>query len=201
VPSASPHAYSLKSRYGKVSIFGWVLSEEKTKDIKALSFEKAYQCFSNLIDELDPDDSRYRRKDVLDQAVMALKQEVFLSQYAKDEVAKFIFSSPTAMLCTFYNENVYPFYKIDVSEKGEICEEVEDGNFTILLEAIRQQLTQGIGLLCPFWLLINPSLQRMGSRLIGHSCCGGRNRAFLEKVWSCTSKSSCKYWTRLGCLM
>jgi hypothetical protein len=72
----------------------------------------------------------------------------------------------------------------------EIAEDVEYGEFFIVLEAIRQQLTQGDDLLCPFWLW-SPG-----------SCCGGRNRAFLEKVWKHTKPdcSQCKRWERLGCL-
>jgi hypothetical protein len=72
---------------------------------------------------------------------------------------------------------------------GGVAKEVKLGEFILVLEAIMQQLITGIGLLCPYWAYTY------------YNCCSRENRAFLEKVWSCTKdKSSCKLWERMGCL-
>lgn len=86
---------------------------------------------------------------------------------------------------------MYPIYKVDITKGEEVFEEVEEGNLAILLESTLQQLTRGMGLLCPFWLWVKSP----------RVCCGGRNREFLEKVWRHTKPDdSCPFWMRLGCL-
>jgi hypothetical protein len=169
-------------------MFGWILSEKETNSIKTFSFIDAYNYFDSLMDDLDPGDAHYRRKDVLDHAEMLVNHEHVLFKYIKDDdVIKFILNSPTSILLSGYINCIDLFYKLDVTG----IEEVKDGNFIIFLEAIMQQLTRGRGLLCPFWL-----------KLPDNTCCGGRNREFLEKVWKCTKpdRSSCRFWKRLGCL-
>jgi hypothetical protein len=171
----------------------WIVPPEETELIKNLSIEQAYLYFSNFLDELDPDDSVYRRKDVRDNALTLVKQESILSQYIKDDVAKFVLGSPMTALVSAYSDkvNMYPIYKVDVTKEVEVFEEIEEGNFTILLESILQQLIHGMGLVCPFWFWLKSS----------HSCCGGSNRAFLEKVCEHTKPDkSCPFWMRLGCL-
>jgi hypothetical protein len=170
----------------------WNLSPQETSFIRKLPLALANHYFSTRLDESDPDGSYYRRKDMQDDAAMIAKQDSILSQYIKDELIKFVLGQPmTALFCMFsgYSPYIHPFYKVDKAKKGEIDRGVvEDGNFTILIEAIMQQLIQGIGLLCPFWLYPRPH------------CCSSRNRAFLEKVWKCTADFSCKRWKRMGCL-
>jgi hypothetical protein len=171
------------------ALCGWALSEEETASLKTASRQQAYQYFYTLLDELDPDDTEYRRKEVINSAAMVVTQQAALSQLVKDEIAQFILAPLGPTLFSSYSDYyIRGFHKTDVTEKGEVYEEIGHGNLTILLEAIRQQLTQGKGLLCPFWLYTAPH------------CCSDRNRALLENVWQCTSKSSCKLWQRMGCL-
>jgi hypothetical protein len=170
----------------------WKLSPQQTSYIKKLPLAGANHYFYRFLGEFDPDDSCYRRKEMQDHVAMIAKQDSILSQYIKDELIEFVLGQPmTALSCRFSgcSPYIHRFYKVNVT-KDEIKDEevVEDGNFTILIEAIMQQLTQGIGLLCPFWLYPRPH------------CCSSRNRAFLEKVWKCTADFSCKRWKRMGCL-
>src|SRR4051794_22672089 len=91
----------------------------ETSFIATLSFEQAYRHFSSLIDELDPDDSLYRRANVLDYAKTIVNKTRTLSEYIKDDVARFILESPWTTLFTKYDHYIHRFYKVDISEKGE----------------------------------------------------------------------------------
>jgi hypothetical protein len=102
----------------------------------------------------------------------------------KEDLTSFLFGAPTTFLLTLYNDSIQAFFM-----KSERTEEVNYGNSAIFSEAIRQQLTTGIGLLCPFWIHAPDR------------CCSSFNRAYLEKVWSRTCPdSSCTLWEQLGCL-
>lgn len=174
----------------------WNLSDEETNSLLNSSFEQTDDFFSNIMDELDPDDSRYQRTRLRDYAAM-IEQEwrvvphdggtPTLLQDIQDDVAKFLFNSATFVL-SLYRSDVGHHFCDPGSISDWPIQEIEYGNFSIVLEAIRQQLTQGKGLLCPFW---------MDGRF---GCCRRRNKAFLEKVWKCTSDSSSRLWKRLGCL-
>jgi hypothetical protein len=111
-----------------------------------------------------------------------------VAQLTTDDFGKFLFSVPKAFLFSHYDDNcIHPFFE-PARHGNVLIQEVRYGNYYIILEAIRQQLTQGKGLLCPFWMYAPDR------------CCNSDNRALLENVWKCTSQSSCKLWQRLGCL-
>ena len=158
--------------------------------IATLSYEQAYHFFSGFINWVDPDDSRYGRKAMLDIAAEIKEELNVLAQEVKHDFTKFLVGSPDAVLFSGYSDCIHPF--AEVTGYGDfVRHEVYYGNYALVLEAIRQQLTQGIGLLCPFWAY---------SRDNSDSCCGSENRAFLEKVWSCTSHNRSCNWRRMGCL-
>jgi hypothetical protein len=166
------------------------ISDKQMETLSKLSFEEAYYYFKNIIDDLDKDGSFYRRKDILDsaeeieEAFRKLKKEYSTIDidYAKDFLNFIVSTSDTFIICG-YSKNIHPFDKLE-----DITQEVDYGNFVICLEAIRQQLTQGKGLLCPFWIY-SPG-----------NCCSSFNKAFFEKVWSCTSHNRSCNWKRMGCL-
>jgi hypothetical protein len=150
--------------------FVWNL-EDHPESIANLSFEQAYHGFSRLTDYLDPDDSHYRRKILLEFEALMKREWSVVTQDAEDVFMKFLYGSPDTFLCSKYSNVihpfVYPFSKVEFF-KVEGSQEVEYGNPDIVLESIRQQLTQGKGLLCPFYA--------------PHTCCGGLSiRSSLRK--------------------
>lgn len=165
-------------------------SDTRTHILASLSVKEVCDFFSNIIEAADPDGALYGRVDILATEEKLLQVWDFFDQDIRDDIAEFLFRPASIVLFPRYNFSIFPFYKTVVTEEGEILEELEeDENFTVLLESVLQQLTQGKGLLCPFWFL-SP-----------YDCCSSRNREFLEKVWSCAKpESSLKFWGRLGCL-
>jgi hypothetical protein len=177
VPNGADHA------------FLWNLSPEKTHFLASLSSEEACDVFSNLIDDLDQDGSRYGIVDVSAAEEKTEQAWSMMSEDIRNDIAEFLFREPYVTLFSTFSYSIFPFYKTVLTDE-EILEELEENmSFTLLLEAILQQLTQGRGLLCPFWLFLP------------HGCCSSRNKAFLERVWSCTKPdSSWRFWCRFGCL-
>jgi hypothetical protein len=164
--------------------FVWSLSDEETDFLINFalkpSLDHGWYYFHSALSKLDPDDSRYKKVYLMYLLAMRAKE---CRRNKKNDFSRFLFDSPKAVLFTKYSDKVHPFSNLEGSG------DVEYGNFVILLEAIRQQLGQGMGLLCPFW---DDSTR---------TCCSRRNKAFLEKVWKCTSPTSdCECWERLGCL-
>jgi hypothetical protein len=162
--------------------FLWALQGEFTDYISTLSLVEMHHYFSIALNHLDPDDTRYRRT-LVSQDVARIEQHWSIANL-DDDFEKFLCDPQETILYSKYSDIIHPF-----SKPTEVCKDVEYGNIYIILEAILQQLTQGMGLVCPFWVH-KP-----------HTCCGRENRAFLEKVWGCTSHNSCcGVWERLGCL-
>jgi hypothetical protein len=161
------------------------------KTLPELSLESVFRLFGGIIDKLDhldheePYDRNYDRKGVLDRAEKIKEQWHAASQVIQDDLGKFLLGSPNTILFSHYNRTTHRFSKFNVTE------EVRYGNFIIVLEAVRQQLTTGRGVLCPFWKY---------SRDNAESCCSSHNRAFLDQVWSCTSHNESCNWKRMGCL-
>jgi hypothetical protein len=121
----------------------WKLSPISTKYLANLSFEKACDFFTNAIDKLDMNEEKTRLL-----RVAAATQE-WNADEDIDGFVKFLFGLPSTILFNKYSDFIHPFAN---KSELEIAEDVEYGEFFIVLEAIRQQLTQGNGLLCPFWL-------------------------------------------------
>jgi hypothetical protein len=167
-----------------ISDFLWNIDTFKNF-ISRLPVKDALVFFYKILGDLDPDDSRYGRKSLL-QAQATIEQ--LLNTRAKDgsKLSELLSIRDTkAFVFSIYYHDLLRFSKIEGST------EVRYGDLAVFLEAIRQQLTQGRGLQCPWW---NSSP--------GTCCssCSSFHRAFVEKVWSCTSDSACEYWERLGCL-
>jgi hypothetical protein len=179
---------ALDTLYPRLAFFNTMIEIHKvgpTNNISDFSIRQAVDYFNELINRLDPDDSIYKRQslyELLERAELECEREEI-----KHIFAEFLEDIPTAwMIGSFVKDK--QFIRVHFSTREEDVQ-VNYGDFFLLLEAIRQQLTQGIGLLCPFWL---DAPDR---------CCGGRNREFLEKVWSWTKPDlSCKLWKRMGCL-
>ena len=153
-----------------------------------LPSKMVFSLFGGIIDKLDhepPYDRNYNRKGVLDRAEKIKEEWHAASKAIQDDLGKFLLGSPNTILFSYYNRTTHKFSKFKVTE------EVRYGHFIIVLEAIRQQLTTGSGVLCPFWKY---------SRDNTESCCSNRNRAFLEQVWSCTKHNRSCNWKRMGCL-
>ncbi|MGZ8880193.1 MAG: hypothetical protein ACXW1N_07720 [Halobacteriota archaeon] len=171
---------------GITNSFIWTL-EDDPRSIAGLSYDQAYRGFSRLLDHLDRDDSRYLRR------VMAEFEETTMKSWnvdtEEDEFLKFLYGYPTAVLFSEHSPSGNVRFPELVDRDATSIREVDYGNLLILLESIRQQITRGTGLLCPFW----------GE---SSSCCSSDNKEFLGKVWSYTSpdRSKCKRWERLGCL-
>jgi hypothetical protein len=164
--------------------FVWNLSEKATNNIATLSPEQAYHYFRGIIYQLDPNGSRYHRTLLLDSVVKLEEGWNVIAKDLMDDFVKFLVGIRKTFLFSTFSRNIHPFSKI-----GELTEEVVHGNFIIFIEAIRQQLTHGMGLLCPFWMW-SPG-----------TCCHSLNREVLEKIWYCTKPNqSCRLWERLGCL-
>jgi hypothetical protein len=176
--------------------FRWTLPKKKTHALAGLSTKEACDAFGNLIEEADPDGSRYGRKALLEVTAVLERMWSIEAQDAGNDFTgsfiKFLISpSPTTFLLSYYSDNVHPFALIDLSTleaEGKVEQKGYYRNHAIFVEAIRQQLTQGRGLLCPFWTS-------------SHPCCGRDYKERLEKVWSCTlPDANCKLWRRMGCL-
>ncbi|HZM24624.1 MAG TPA: hypothetical protein VFC02_22945 [Anaerolineales bacterium] len=185
----------------------------RIEDLATSSFDEAYAYFVYCLSRIDPDDSRYLRKDVENYRKMIIKKQSTLSKSTKDDILKILLGSSRDTLFSDYSNYIHAFYKAGYAHLTELYEkfiynevtmkeamvEVADENFTIFLESIIQQLTQGVGLGCPFW-----------GWKESVPCCGGRNREFLEKVWKCTKpEEPCTWsayagggrlWMPIGCL-
>jgi hypothetical protein len=153
--------------------------------VSRLPFKDALVFFYKILGDLDEDDSHYGRRSLL-QAQATIEQFLNTTVKAGSKFSELLsIRDTTAFVFSVYNHNLLRFSKIEGSA------EVRYGDLAIFLESIRQQLTQGRGLQCPWW---------NGSPGTCCSSCSSFHRAFLEKVWSCTSESACENWGRLGCL-
>src|SRR5919106_2811652 len=175
--------------------FLWSKPDDATAYLTKLSVDQARSFFSKAYEGYSP--SCDTRTDVLD-LVEEIKQagDIFCGQRKDiDDFGKLLFGSSISFVVTAYDDFIFPFSLLELKydelkDVGVIIDEFEYGDIALVLEAIMQQLTTGIGLLCPFW---------MEHPAIPPTCCG--NRELFEKVWECTSPtSSCKRWERLGCL-
>jgi hypothetical protein len=157
--------------------------------ISSLSFEQELDYFRKIFDMLDPDDSLYGRAWLLER-LESLENYSVIPQKIKDSrhahFAKFLLDPQESIICSDYFAERRDFIYVIFYDSDEHIKPVDHGNFALILESIRQQLTQGRGLLCPFWLYARDR------------CCG--NKELFEKIWKRTCNSSCKNWKRLGCL-
>jgi hypothetical protein len=200
--NAPPNTLSFK--------FLWKRSDEFTASLAKLSVNQAYNAFSGLINVLDTEASHlYGKAGVLDHKVLDYEEaklkslgEKLSKEFGVDDVDgflksdsfKFLYGSPNSFVFTTYTDFIFPFslLKYDDLKAAGVISEFQYGDLGLVLEAIMQQLTRGIGLLCPFWIDAPPTCPP--------TCCSTLNKAFLENVWKCTSKSACKQWKRMGCL-
>jgi hypothetical protein len=157
--------------------------------LSSLSFEQALDYFREIFDSLDPDDSKYGRAWLL-KRLESLENYSVIPQKIKDgrhaHFAQFLLDPQESIICCDYFTEKRDFMYVIFYDSDEHIKPVDYGNFALIVESIRQQLTHGRGLLCPFWLYARDR------------CCG--NRELFEKIWKCTANSSCKNWRRLGCL-
>jgi tetratricopeptide (TPR) repeat protein len=157
--------------------------------ISNLPFEQALDYFRKIFDRLDPDDSKYGRAWLL-KRLESLENYSVIPQKIKDSrhahFAQFLLDPQENIICCDYFTEKRDFIYVIFYDSDKHIKPVDYGNFALIVESIRQQLTQGRGLLCPFWLYARDR------------CCG--NRELFEKIWKCTANSSCKKWKRLGCL-
>lgn len=168
--------------------FQWKLSDGNMAFLANLSFVQAAGSFTKILDGLDPDHSRYGRISLLEDIKLVKRKFNAVTQDTDSDFFNFVTGLPKSFLITPYSDFIYPFPML--KKGGGVAKEVKYGEFIIVLEAIMQQLITGIGLLCPYWVYDKH-----------YNCCSRENRAFLEKVWSCTKpESSCKSWKRMGCL-
>jgi hypothetical protein len=174
--------------------FEWNVTDYGTDYISKFSGEEAYDFFTKATERFDKDGSRYQRRNLLryvervEQEFEIIAQKVQLKEQINFLEHVYVSSNPT-ILSAQYSNFMYPISIIDTSKQESSEENVKHGTFLILLEAIRQQVITGKGLLCPFWMWDDLRL-----------CCGGKNTEFLEKVWKCTADSTCKFWKPRGCL-
>jgi hypothetical protein len=175
--------------------FRWTLSKKKTDELASLSTSEACNVFGKLIEVADSKDFIFKRKFVLEM-LPKLKAPIPDLDTGIAIVNLLVNPSPKAFLLSYYGDVIYPFVLRDLDNPGNkrTTEQMTEdyygyGNPFVFTEAIRQQLTQGKGLLCPYW---------DDERQV---CCYPGNKVFLENVWSCTSPDAeCKQWSRLGCL-
>jgi hypothetical protein len=163
------------------------------------AIRQMFGFFDKLTDQLDPDNYfAIEQMRTLDVEENIKRKFSALSKELENDSTNFLFLSLNEFLLSHYTAEYSPFgyIRLDFSlrelesdQKNHKLQELSSRQIVLLLEAIRQQLTTGIGLLCPFWANSAPD------------CCGGRNRELLEKVWSCTQRNSAfERWKRLGCL-
>jgi hypothetical protein len=103
--------------------------------------EQSHRLISWITDQLDPDDSRYQRSDMLKIAPM-IKRD--LSKYAQilGDGTSIFSDSPTDFLFSEYNDTIDSLLKVDAST-GLIYGKVGHGAcLLLLLEAILQQLSR-----------------------------------------------------------
>jgi hypothetical protein len=167
----------------------WALSPKETRRAADLSFDQVGMAIAKQLLEDDPDDSYYQIRKLT--TTIAAREEVYSDWGSKSNGLEKFFSnaSPTTMLYSAFSEEAgCPFINIMPEPGGDGIEEIRYGDYILVLEAIRQQLTQGIGVLCPF------------SAWLPGECCHTYNREFLECVWSCTAHNRSCTWKRMGCL-
>jgi hypothetical protein len=191
--------------------FLWKLSDKFTASLAKLSVNQAYNAFSGLINALDTETSHlYGKAGVLDHEVLDYEEANLKSlgatlskkfsandvdDFLKSDSFKSLYGSPNSYVFTSYTDFIFPFslLKYDDLKAAGVISEFQYGDFGLVVEAIMQQLTRGIGLLCPFWIDVSPTCPPI--------CCSSQNRELLEKVWNRTSPTpSCKTWKRMGCL-
>ncbi len=191
--------------------FLWKLSEKLTNKISKLSFGEACHCFSGLINAQDTEASHlYGKAGVLDHEVLDHEEAMLkhigetlsknfgsdgVDDFLKSDSFKSLYGSPNSFVFTAYTDFIFPFslLKYDDLKAAGVISEFQYGDLGLVVEAIMQQLTTGIGLLCPFWIDKPPTCPP--------TCCSSQNRELLEKVWNRTSPTpSCKTWKRMGCL-
>ena len=158
---------------------------------KNLSIEQASAVFESVLDDFDPDGSRFARVALTEYGEKLYRDYLADTQHTTDDLKKLLLGhTPMTLLVTPYTNHFLPFYKLDRSTHNfELYEEVCYGHWILCSEAILQQLATGIGLLCPFW---------RGS--CNDRCCSDLNRMLLESVWEGTADSACELWRRQGCL-
>jgi hypothetical protein len=108
----------------------WNLSDKQTKALSKLSFEEAQDYFNNIIDDLDPDGSFYRKTDFLD-SVEKIEEDYRVK--AKDielDFIKFLAGTPNTYIISKYSKNIHPFLKL-----GGFTQEVEYGNFILVIRS------------------------------------------------------------------
>jgi hypothetical protein len=173
--------------------FVWNVRDEVTAYMTSLSTDLAYGFFNGYIDYLDPTGSGYGKKSLLDYVAESKERWNAVADGMKDDFFKFLLESDITFVHStiqLYEDSSLGLRFLEAfSGEDYVIREVEYGNFFVFLEAIRQQLIHGIGLVCPFW-----------GYSPGH-CCGGENKAILEKVWTCAVPTRpCRLWERRGCL-
>jgi hypothetical protein len=172
-------------------------SIQDTDFISNLTTKQAYDYFRSFLEKVDKLAPRYGATRMYEIARTIL-QEWDVENRRMQGLYRFLLGAPETLLFSAHASDGTHLSLIFSSHLslilGESQEEyakiqdVDYGNFAILLESIRQQLTQGIGLLCPFWTY-------------GLGCCSSDNKDFLANVWSCTKPDrSCRLWKRMGCL-
>lgn len=169
--------------------FQW--TQKAYNPLRNCSIAQAHAVFASVLDDLDPDGSRFERMALTDYATKLRMDGRAAAQHTTNDLDKLLLErSPTTFLVTPYTNHIYPFHKFDFSTHSIVLyEEVCYGHWILFLEAMLQQLVTGIGLLCPFW---------RGSH--NGRCCNDRNRMLLESVWEGTADSACELWRRRGCL-
>jgi hypothetical protein len=175
--------------------FLWNLSHEPWED----AIRQAHDFFNKLTDRLDPDNN-FQRDEMRNLGRRVKQYNSYLSKELENDFIKSYYLDPHEYLTSQYWAVYRPLrcaifsfsVRNDDDEDKSPRQNLSYRPIVLLLETLRQQLTTGIGLFCPFWV---------DSGLSDTDCCGDRNRELLEKVWSCTNRNSaCKRWKRMGCL-
>jgi hypothetical protein len=156
----------------------WNLSDKQANGIKNSSDEEVDLYFYWILSQIDPLDFGYRRLDIdrhtvdLERQWGALIQDNTMDNFLEIAVGQAL----NIYLYTAYSYDIHPFPHVvfplfckveDLGEEVKVTKGIYYGSVLIVLEAIRQQLTQGIGLLCPFWSW-------------NHTCCSIKIERFLR---------------------
>jgi hypothetical protein len=165
----------------------WGIEIRTEGDFTDLPRQIAYPLWHEIISRMDPDDSCYERKFIKDAVAKAETIFGIGNKDREDDFQKFWLSIPDTFMITPYTNHIYPPVEVEDISKRVVF--TSYGRFIIALEAILQQLTRGLGLLCPSWSWASGT------------CCGGHIKELFEKVWECTSNSACDRWQRMGCLV